>query len=74
MHMSSTHTHTLTHTHTHTHAGSNAMFQPKMDVFSSALDELLGKLEPMEGIYMCMLCFCLVAVKALSVFTAPGAG
>ena len=25
------------------------MFQPKMDVLSSALDEFLGKLEPMEG-------------------------
>ncbi|CAI7995958.1 Carbohydrate-responsive element-binding protein, partial [Geodia barretti] len=29
-------------------ASTNMMFQPKMDVLSSALDEFLGKLEPME--------------------------
>ena len=29
--------------------GSNIWLQPNMDVLSSTLDELLDKLEPMEG-------------------------
>ena len=39
-------------------AGTNMMLQPKMDVLSSALDEFLGKLEPMEGDYAVLKSVC----------------
>ena len=48
-HLVTTHTHTHTHTHTPTLPGTADVMQPNLDMLNPTLDELLDRLEPMEG-------------------------